>query len=924
MEDFDAFITYSRQDVAFAAWLEQALEGYRSPAGVASRRRLHIFRDVSDLVGNELPPAIRAALDRSRCLVVACSPDARRSTWVGREIDAFAGAHGRDGIIPVLVAGRPDHEVAPTDPVQDQAFPASLHRHLDEPLAADFRVPAGASWRRRRAARREALFSVLASLLEVDKETLLRRQEARTRRRLGVAVVVSVLATLAFAWIALEATRARATAERERLRAVSRLLSFQATSLVDREIDLSLLLAVEAYRRYGGVDALSSLLAALQHDARLHTVLRGHEKEISSLAFSPDGTRLASGSADRTVRVWDVEARRAIGTPLRGHEGGVLGIAFAPDGRRLFSAGEDAVRMWDLDTGEAARDPLPVLTKQIVAAAFSPDATRLALADHFFITVWDLDAWAPIGRPIRGGDRWVMDVALNRDGTRLVSGHLGGGIRTWDVNTGRASAVGETAAEVLAVAYSPDGKHLASGTNWVRLWDATSGQLRGAPQHAHDGNVTGLAFRLDGARLVSGGTDGVARVWDVVSWQPVGAPLRHQAMVRGFAFTPDGRRLATASGADVMVWELEARARLERSLPAGERPWSVAVSPDGSRMVAGLENGRVQLWDLPARRSIGSPVSVLPERETVHTARFSPDGTRLAFAGHGVVRVSDAGTLEPRGELVLDDAALVPPLAFSPNGQLLAAGEVDGRVRLWDAGTLESLGPPLRGHDRAVLSVAFRADGARLASGSGDGTVRLWDVERRAPIGEQLRGHTDAVVGLTFLGADERKLLSVDHEGGIRLWDATTGQPIGQPQYAGGSRLLAVAFERRAPWIACLNGRAGTLRTAEIRLWSTMATQPLDGPLSSPALDGSSPAKGSLAFTPDGKQMVSANAGDQLLLWDVDPASWLAEACRIANRNLTRTEWDRYLGAEAPYRCSCVGLPAGTGVAVPPEGCEGS
>ena len=205
---FDAFISYSRHDVEFAEWLENRLERYRPPKGVAHRRRLNVFRDIHDLLGPTLPQAIQDALHRSGHLIVVCSPRARESKWVDLEIERFAAEHGAEKITPVLLDGTPDGSGA------DRAFPAALEALLDDPLAADFREVHEESPAKRRARRREGLLFVLARLLDVDKEELARRQRARTVRLLGTLVVVLAVLTVAFAWISWEAVRQRNSAPR--------------------------------------------------------------------------------------------------------------------------------------------------------------------------------------------------------------------------------------------------------------------------------------------------------------------------------------------------------------------------------------------------------------------------------------------------------------------------------------------------------------------------------------------------------------------------------------------------------------------------------------------------------------------------------------------------------------------------------------
>ena len=154
---YDAFICYSRQDEGFAKKLEAKLERYRTPKGLGAKTRLNIFRDTQDLVGNELSESIQQALYNSRQLIVVCSPNASHSEWVGTEIEMFATHHGKANILLVLKDGRPNGDVSPEDPLQDQAFHKALYEHFNEPLALDYRSLDGDRRRERRT--RHELFS---------------------------------------------------------------------------------------------------------------------------------------------------------------------------------------------------------------------------------------------------------------------------------------------------------------------------------------------------------------------------------------------------------------------------------------------------------------------------------------------------------------------------------------------------------------------------------------------------------------------------------------------------------------------------------------------------------------------------------------------------------------------------------------------
>jgi WD40 repeat protein len=918
---YDAFISYSRADEEFARRLEGQFERYRPPRPIG-RRRPRIFRDVQDLVGNDLPAAIQDAIARSRHLIVVCSPRARASAYVEKEIDAFAATHGTESIVAALIDGRPNHEVSPDDSLQDQAFPAALCRLFAEPLAADFRPHEADSRLGSWARRREARFALLASVLGVEKEELLRRQRARTIRRVVAGTLVALGVLLVVVVMATEARRARLDALARAAEASSQGLSERARSLVPTEIDAALLLGVEAHHVFAQPQAWSSLLAALQYDPRLVTILRGHEGNVGSLAFSPDGSRLASGSDDRTVRLWDTETWRPISGPLRRHDSAVLALEFSPDARRLVSVGNDGIRRWDVDSLQPVEPLIPIgdLHGGIAATAFSPDRRRLAIAGHFAVTLFDVDAWRPIGGSLQAPARpWFSAVTFTADGKQVVSADLRGGIQVWDpANQRPEGSLIDLGADTASLACSPDGRHCASGGASVWLLDIASRGRREPPQRGQGGDVYSLAFSPDGTRLVSRVTDGSAQVWTVDRLQTSGKPLQQRGMTGGLAFSPDGTLLAVGSDHEITIWRLERRQRLARVLRCEDRPWTVAMNRDGTRLLAGFAGGLVQVWDVETQRPLGPPVRAMPENKTVFNARFTAKGDRVALAADDQVVLWDVGRQEAVAELHHSGHPhyQIPALAFSPDGATLATGGMDHVARLWKSDTLEAAGA-LTGHDGTVLDVAFSGDGRLLATAGGDGTVRIWD---SAHPQQTLRTGADPVMALRFADPDGKHLFSIDDAGEIRRWDVVHGRLEARSQEGGSGEVQAASFGADGKWLASLRGGSDGVNGPSIALWSVDDGAPIAEPLRAD-LDLSLPAWGNLAFSGDGKRLASGSAPDSIFVWDVDPSAWEREACRIANRNLSAAEWERYLGADVVYRCTCPGLPAGTGAPETGVGC---
>ncbi|MER7794601.1 hypothetical protein [Streptomyces sp. NPDC097640] len=776
-----------------------------------------------------------------------------------------------------------------------------LHRQLTEAALAWERLGRdhGALYRGVRLAEADEAFGLperAADLTPAEHAFLaesragLRKERRRLRQVLTAVSVALCLALVAMGvafWQRNTAMAAEDRAVAAQEVAQSRQLAAQSTALLDSNPDVASLLAVQAYRAGNTKESTNSLYAAAALPLRKR--LAGHAETVRTLAFSPDGRTLATGSEDGSVRLWEA-ATGKLRTTLTGR---VQVLAFSPDGRTLAAGSADGqVRLWEVATGRD-RTTFTAHTGQVEALAFSPDGRRLATASSFDDTVrlWNATAVRPhttlAGEPtiLTGEARNVRSLAFSPDGRTLATGSSDGPVRLWNTATGRVrdtltghtrvvglvafSADGRTLAtssydgtarlwdpatgatrrtfrdhvgRVWAAAFSPDGRTLATsdGRQTVRLWDTSTGRVR-TTLTGHADYLYSIAFSPDGRTLATGGPDRTARLWDLARGQTRRTFDGHTDGVWAAALSPDGRTLVTTDrGGPARLWNTGTGTR--RSLPGGGgqgEAEAVAFSPDGRTLAIGTSDGRVRFHDLRTGKTT--------ERETTHIRHsvdvlaYSPDGRMLAVASDEVedVQLWDMSSGLVRATLRVSRLG-AEALAFSPDGRTLATSGISmrDRVQLWDTASGKVRITLNTGRTNAV---AFSPDGRTLATGSSDGTARLWNVadgDRRATF----TGHVDAAESVAF-SPDGRSLAVGSYEGGVRVWDVT------------GSRTRTT-----------LTGHTSAVKV--------------------------------VAFSRDGRTLVTGSLDGTARLWDVflpGPQEAMSSICKAVHRDLTAEERSTYL-----------------------------
>jgi WD40 repeat protein len=395
---------------------------------------------------------------------------------------------------------------------------------------------------------------------------------------------------------------------------------------------------------------------------------------VLSVAFSPDGTRLAM-TGQTVVHIWDLTTNKEKRI-LKGHIGSTYSVAFSPDGSRLATAGQDGtVRIWDATFSEEA----PFVTgykTTTISVAFSPDRQRIASAgrNRTTVEVWDATT-GQLLHTLRGHTQMVCKVTFSPDGRRLASASEDKTVRVWDTTTGQQMRTfTEHTSEVASVAFDPAGERIASATgHWtgkdkpgeVRIWSASTGQTT-LILKAHDLGIPwqGVAFSPDGTRLATASYDRTVKIWDATTGQLLHTLEGHTDWVHSVAFSPDGRWLASSSwDRTAKIWDVTSGRRIFNLEGHDDIVNGVAFSPDGTRVISGSGGGTAKLWDM----ATGLEALTIRHSSSVMSVAFSPDGTRLAAGGgEGTLVVWDARPWTPEAAVEREALGLLSFLFAKP------------------------------------------------------------------------------------------------------------------------------------------------------------------------------------------------------------------------------------------------------------------
>ncbi|CRK52945.1 conserved hypothetical protein [Rhodococcus sp. RD6.2] len=660
-----------------------------------------------------------------------------------------------------------------------------------------------------------------------------------------------------------------------------------------------------------------------------------------SRILSGDGQRVAN-TDDDGVHLIDTRTWMPVGAPVDNPAAYATAIDFSGRYLTIFDSTDKTTGVWDTDTGDYIGQRVPGGTT-VGEAAVSMDGRRVAVSDDQGLRLWDPKTGQPVATLTTDPGISVTALAFSPDGRRLATATSDreGTIQLWDAETGAAlretSQFRDEAIRdydfVSSLAFSPDGTVVAAGGFTVgvsslnggtplRIWNADTGELIGAPAAGDYGLIWSLAFSPDGHHIVTGSTDKSVRLWDGATGQPTGNQLRFQSPVEHVAFTKaeDSLIAVTDESVQKLDGQLDEQLLVET---AGSKaaPLDLAdtlgvdTTTDVPQIVFTRDNSRHRL-----NADTGEHISTFTN-DTLRSVRtqsgkaadWSRDYRWLAIAGEdNAIRILDTSNGRPAGQPVTGYNGADKGFTISPDGKVLAYTSDDNAVRLWDTQRGKQIGDPLSGDEAATYEVTFSQDGTHLFA-RGDSSIWVWDMTMRPPLGEQVAGRdSPTYFDDMAVSPDGHRVATATLRGEIQVWDVDSGESIGKPM-TGHSGISGIVYSPNGDFLASI-GDVGTDDT--LRFWDAESGEQVGQPVDTESIG----AAGSVEFGKDGQTAYivglpvtltgSGPTAGSPAVWQLPaPAAWKDVLCEKLVANPSEEQWREWVSPDVEYKEPCPGKP---------------
>ncbi len=553
----------------------------------------------------------------------------------------------------------------------------------------------------------------------------------------------------------------------------------------------------------------------------LINTVAGHSDGVISICVTPDGTKIISGSLDKTIRVWNLENGTELQT-IKGHYAPISSVCVTPDGKKVVSSSFDkTIRIWDLENGTELQT-MKGHYSPISSVCITPDGNKVVSASlDTTIRIWDLESGKEL-QTLRGHSRGVRSVCVTKDGTKIVSASNDKTLKVWDIKSGKElKTLRGHRKTVRSVCITTNGAKAISVSDdrTLKIWNLKSGDeiktLRG-----HSSKINSVCIISDGTKAISASDDRILKVWDLNNGNEIQTLRGHSGRLRSVCATPCGTKVVSASlDSTIRIWTIKCKMEPENFKGHFDRVRSILITPDGTKAISASDDKTLKVWDLKN----GNEIQTLRgHSKLIRSFCITQDGTKAISASndgtirvwdinngkelkfwkehyHGVrsvcvtqegtrtVSVSLFGTIKISdikdgrslrylygyGEFWCKKAA--KSVYLTPDGTRVISTFDDGTLCVWNLRSGKEL-QNFIGHNDEIRSVCFTPDGTRVISASDDGTIRVWSLVSGAEL-QILSGHSEGVKSVCTT-PDGTRVISASSDKTIRVWDLVNGREI--------------------------------------------------------------------------------------------------------------------------------------------------